>query len=218
MFGVRIIAFAGALIGAAVILPHDPAEARTHRQDSYARYSQKSYVRHYRTTSGQHHTRKAYAHKSTRKSYAHKSTRKSYAHKSTRKSYAHKSSQRSNARISVSAHARAGTGSRNGAFAKVYAAAGPRSARGLGPRPARWCGWWMRTQKGGGPELNLARNWKGWGRPSGPQVGAVVVWSHHVGVITGRTAGGQWIVKSGNDGGRVRERPRSVAGAVFRVA
>jgi hypothetical protein len=28
---------------------------------------------------------------------------------------------------------------------------------------------------------------------------------------------GQWIVKSGNDGGRVRERPRSVAGAVFRV-
>jgi hypothetical protein len=46
----------------------------------------------------------------------------------------------------------------------------------------------------------------------------VVVWSHHVGMITGRTAGGQWIVKSGNDGGRVRERPRSVAGAVFRVA
>jgi hypothetical protein len=76
----------------------------------------------------------------------------------------------------------------------------------------------MRTQKGGGPELNLARNWKSWGRPSGPQVGAVVVWSHHVGMITGRTAGGQWIVKSGNDGGRVRERPRSVAGAVFRVA
>ena len=147
MFGVRIIAFAGALIGAAVILPHDPAEARTHRQDSYARYSQKSYVRHYRTTSGQHHTRKAYAHKSTRKSYAHKSTRKS-------------------PHIQVKATA----------------------AAGVGPRPARWCGWWMRTQKGGGPELNLARNWKSWGRPSGPQVGAVVVWSHHVGVITGRTA------------------------------
>jgi hypothetical protein len=75
----------------------------------------------------------------------------------------------------------------------------------------------MRTQKGGGPELNLARNWKNWGRPSGPRVGAVAVWSHHVGMITGRTASGQWIVKSGNDGGRVRERPRSVAGAVFRV-
>ena len=88
---------------------------------------------------------------------------------------------------------------------------------GVGGRPARWCGWWMRTQKGGGPELNLAANWRHWGRPSGPRVGAVVVWSHHVGMITGRTAGGEWIVKSGNDGGAVRERPRSVAGAVFRI-
>ena len=92
-----------------------------------------------------------------------------------------------------------------------------RSHHSAGARPARWCGWWMRTQKGGGSELNLARNWKNWGRPSGPRVGAVVVWSHHVGMITGRTASGQWIVKSGNDGGRVRERPRSVSGAVFRV-
>ena len=75
----------------------------------------------------------------------------------------------------------------------------------------------MRTQKGGGPELNLASNWRHWGRPSGPRVGAVVVWSHHVGMITGQTAGGEWIVKSGNDGGAVRERPRSVSGAVFRI-
>jgi hypothetical protein len=87
----------------------------------------------------------------------------------------------------------------------------------VGPRPARWCGWWMRTQKGGGPEYNLARNWAKRGRPlNGPRVGAVVVWSHHVGMITGRTDDGQWIVKSGNDNGAVRERPRSVAGAVFR--
>ncbi len=86
-----------------------------------------------------------------------------------------------------------------------------------GARPARWCGWWMRTQLGGGPEYNLASNWAHWGHPSGPRVGAVVVWPHHVGMITGRTAGGEWIVKSGNDGGRVRERPRSVSGAVFRV-
>jgi hypothetical protein len=75
----------------------------------------------------------------------------------------------------------------------------------------------MRTQKGGGPEMNLARNWAYWGRPSGPRVGVVVVWPHHVGLITGQTAGGEWIVRSGNDGGRVRERPRSVAGAVFRI-
>ena len=87
----------------------------------------------------------------------------------------------------------------------------------VGPRPSRWCGWWMRTQLGGGPEYNLARNWANRGRPlNGPRVGAVVVWSHHVGLITGRTSDGQWIVKSGNDGGRVRERPRSVKGAVFR--
>jgi hypothetical protein len=86
-----------------------------------------------------------------------------------------------------------------------------------GGRPARWCGWWMRTQKGGGPEMNLARNWARWGRPSGPRVGAVVVWPHRVGMITGQTADGRWIVRSGNDGGRVRERPRSVAGAVFRI-
>lgn len=87
----------------------------------------------------------------------------------------------------------------------------------LGPRPSRWCGWWMRSQLGGGPEYNLARNWANRGRPlNGPRVGAVVVWSHHVGLITGRNSDGQWIVKSGNDGGRVRERPRSVKGATFR--
>lgn len=92
------------------------------------------------------------------------------------------------------------------------------SRHNVGPRPARWCGWWMRTQLGGGPEYNLARNWAKRGRPArGPRVGAVVVWSHHVGIITGRTKDGHWIVKSGNDGGRVRERPRSVKGAVFRI-
>jgi hypothetical protein len=105
-----------------------------------------------------------------------------------------------------------------GASQKLQVRATAAARVGVGPRPARWCGWWLRTQLGGGPELNLARNWKSWGRPSGPRVGAVVVWSSHVGIITGRTASGQWIVKSGNDGGRVRERPRSVSGAVFRAA
>ncbi|MET0193111.1 MAG: hypothetical protein ABW200_07035 [Hyphomicrobiaceae bacterium] len=91
------------------------------------------------------------------------------------------------------------------------------SHRAVGPRPGAWCGWWMRTQKGGGPEYNLAWNWSRRGQPSEPKVGAVVVWRHHVGEITGRAKNGQWIVRSGNDGGRVRERPRSVAGAVFRM-
>ncbi|MBU2582630.1 MAG: hypothetical protein KJ622_13015 [Alphaproteobacteria bacterium] len=75
----------------------------------------------------------------------------------------------------------------------------------------------MRTQLGGGPHLNVAWNWRSYGSPSGPRVGAVVVWRHHVGIITGQAANGQWIVKSGNDGGRVRERARSVKGAVFRI-
>jgi hypothetical protein len=87
----------------------------------------------------------------------------------------------------------------------------------VGPRPSQWCGWWMRTQRGGGPEYNLAWNWTKYGSPGSPQVGAVVVWSHHVGMITGRAANGQWIVKSGNDSGRVRERARSISGAVVRV-
>jgi len=91
------------------------------------------------------------------------------------------------------------------------------NGRGVGPRPGKWCGWWMRTRRGGGPELNVAWNWSRWGSPTTPQVGAVVVWRHHVGEITGRAANGQWIVRSGNDGGRVRERVRSVAGAVFRI-
>jgi hypothetical protein len=87
----------------------------------------------------------------------------------------------------------------------------------VGPRPSRWCGWWMRTQRGGGPEYNLAANWRRYGSASGPQVGAVVVWPHHVGQITGRASNGQWIVQSGNDGGQVRERARSVSGATFRM-
>ena len=42
----------------------------------------------------------------------------------------------------------------------------------------------------------------------------MVVWPHHVGKIIGRDASGHWIVRSGNDGGGVRERKRSIAGAI----
>ena len=103
---------------------------------------------------------------------------------------------------------------RTASLTKTYAT--PRRS-GVGPRPRRWCGWWMRTQLGGGPEFNVAWNWRKYGRPTSAQVGAVVIWRHHVGIITGRTANGRWIVKSGNDSNRVRERPRSVKGAVFRI-
>lgn len=89
---------------------------------------------------------------------------------------------------------------------------------GVGPRPGKWCGWYMRTRHGGGPEYNLARNWRNRGTPiSGPQVGAIVVWNHHVGEIVGQAGNGKWIVLSGNDSGRVRERARSVSGASFRM-
>lgn len=99
---------------------------------------------------------------------------------------------------------------------KVSVAGGRHHA---GPKPGKWCGWWMRTVFGGPPEYNRARAWANRGTSAGgPRVGAVVVWPHHVGIITGRSANGQWIVKSGNDSNRVRERARSVSGAIaFRI-
>ena len=92
-----------------------------------------------------------------------------------------------------------------------------RSAYGahVGGRPAAWCGWEMRQLVSGdpGPSFNLARNWAHWGQAGPAGVGAVVVWSHHVGKIVGQE-GGEWIIESGNDGNRVRTRPRSIAGAI----
>jgi hypothetical protein len=90
-------------------------------------------------------------------------------------------------------------------------------ASGVGPRPAQWCGWYMRTQKGGSAAYNLASSWRNYGSPAAPQVGAVVVWPHHVGMIVGQAPGGQWIIRSGNDSGAVRDRPRSLSGAAVRI-
>ena len=97
-----------------------------------------------------------------------------------------------------------------------YQGDGFHQVRVSGGRPRAWCGWYARTLVGRDPgtAYNLARNWTRWGRPSGPGVGVMVVWSHHVGMITGRAPDGQWIIKSGNDGHGVRERPRSIAGAI----
>jgi hypothetical protein len=93
---------------------------------------------------------------------------------------------------------------------------------GLGPKPRAWCGWYARQLVGRdpGPAFNLARNWAHWGHAASPGPGVMVVWPHHVGMITGRSSNGEWIVKSGNDGrGMVRERPRSIAGAIaFRAS
>lgn len=107
---------------------------------------------------------------------------------------------------------------RSGDFeGRMNLGAGSMRYSGVGPRPRAWCGWWMRTQRGGGPHLNVAWNWRHYGRPTSPQVGAVVVWRHHVGEIVGQASNGRWIVRSGNDGGAVRTRARSVAGAIFRI-
>jgi hypothetical protein len=85
----------------------------------------------------------------------------------------------------------------------------------VGGRPAAWCGWEMRQLVSGdpGPAFNLARNWAHWGQAGPAGVGAVVVWSHHVGKIVG-LEDGAWVIESGNDGNRVRTRPRSIAGAI----
>lgn len=75
-------------------------------------------------------------------------------------------------------------------------------------RPGKWCGWYMRKKLGvADPKYNLARNWARWGQASPPQVGAVVVWRNHVGQIVGRNQQGQWLIESGNDGGKVKTRP-----------
>lgn len=83
------------------------------------------------------------------------------------------------------------------------------------PRPSRWCGWFMRQELGvSDKSYNLARNWACYGTNAhGPAIGAIVVWHHHVGRIIGQTSTG-WIVRSGNDGHAVRERVRSLRGAI----
>jgi hypothetical protein len=86
---------------------------------------------------------------------------------------------------------------------------------GYGRRPAAWCGWEMRhlVSRDPGPAYNLARNWMHWGYAGRAGIGAIVVWPHHVGKIVGRE-GDRWVIESGNDGHRLRTRPRSIGGAI----
>lgn len=80
--------------------------------------------------------------------------------------------------------------------------------------PAAWCGCWLMHRFGlTDKRLWQARQWARLFQRTAAQVGAVVVWPHHVGVIVGG-APGQWVILSGNDGHRVRERVRSVRGAI----
>jgi hypothetical protein len=96
-----------------------------------------------------------------------------------------------------------------------YESAQNASTDGYGGRPAAWCGWEMRhlVSSDPGPAFNLARSWAHWGQSGAAGVGAVVVWSHHVGKIVGQE-NGMWVIESGNDGRQVRTRQRSIAGAI----
>ncbi len=210
----RLVLIAMAM-GLAWLAGMTSAEARSYHGHQGDRYERT----HARWTGERHYTGRKYAqHRYTQRQYAYRSsyrsnTRSSYAARSgVRRGYA----QRAYA-YNRRSYAYNGRVQRQYAQRRYYGGRRYASAGGAGGRPRAWCGWWMRTQLGGGPEYNLAANWRNYGRPSGPQVGAVVVWPHHVGMITGRAANGQWIVKSGNDGNAVRERPMSVAGAVFRA-
>jgi hypothetical protein len=98
--------------------------------------------------------------------------------------------------------------------------------RYLGANPTGWahvwCGAFMRLvmRNAGYPDLpsgDLAAAWARYGRSSAPQPGAVVVWPHHVGLITAVHGNGLATVISGNDGHRVRERVMSIRSAVVRM-
>lgn len=85
--------------------------------------------------------------------------------------------------------------------------------------PSKWCGCYLAHYFGMPHRKDLwrARNWAKVGRSSRARVGAIVVWRNHVGVIVGKSAKG-WVIKSGNDGNRVRTRVRTVHNAIaFRV-
>lgn len=81
--------------------------------------------------------------------------------------------------------------------------------------PHAWCGCYLALHLGiQDRSLWLARNWATVGNPvSGPQVGAIAVWRHHVGKITA-VDGNRILLLSGNDGRAVRERWRSMRGII----
>lgn len=65
-----------------------------------------------------------------------------------------------------------------------------------------------------GRELWLAARWASMGTRTALHDGAVIVWPHHVGQLVRHVAGDVWIVLSGNDGHRIRERQRHIRGYI----
>lgn len=81
--------------------------------------------------------------------------------------------------------------------------------------PSRaWCGCFLSKHLGlNRRDLWLARNWARVGSAASPSAGTVVVWRHHVGQIKA-VQGNRILVLSGNDGRRIRERWRTMAGVI----
>lgn len=95
-----------------------------------------------------------------------------------------------------------------------YASAGSIGGRPAGCGGIPWCGCYMRHLLGVSSEaFNLARHWLAYGHPTTAHAGALVVWPHHVGMIKA-VEGDRALVLSGNDGHAVRERWRSLRGAI----
>jgi hypothetical protein len=98
----------------------------------------------------------------------------------------------------------------------IFVATSAEARKGNQHRARAWCGTYLSKYLGQSDRrLALAREWARTGmNAGGPGIGVVVVWPHHVGIITGQASNGEWIVHSGNDGGAIRTRPRSVARAI----
>lgn len=98
-----------------------------------------------------------------------------------------------------------------------YASYGGSNAAAARARGLPWCGAEMADLVGmsisEGRPYWVAAHWASWGHATSPHVGAIVVWRHHVGRIVGQQ-NGEFVVLSGNDGHRVRERARSLRGAI----
>ena len=87
-----------------------------------------------------------------------------------------------------------------------------------------WCGCWLATYLGikdqkQWRELWVARNWASFGRAAnGPAPGVIAVYGRgeggHVGIIMSVRKPGYVVLRSGNDGGVVRERERSTEGVI----
>ena len=90
--------------------------------------------------------------------------------------------------------------------------------------PQDWCGCWLATYLGIKDqklwrELWVARNWMAYGKPAdGPAPGVIAVYGRgaggHVGIVTSVKRPGFVVLKSGNDGGIVRERERTSEGII----